>query len=254
MGGYETYRNSFKFVRIDRQDGIYEVAIHRDGGPALWEGNPGGIHDELGEAFRCIARDPEVRVMILTGTGDVFCTEADPAPTPEPMGPRWWDRIYREGKDLLMNLMDIEVPVVGAVNGDAFIHSELVVMSDIVIAAAGARFADKIHHGHGVPPADGVHVVWPMLLGPNRGRHFLLTGAELGAEEAQRLGVVAEVVPKGEVLARARAVARELAKKSHLTNRYSKITLTLEIKRRLLNDLGYGLALEGLAGLGLAGG
>jgi enoyl-CoA hydratase/carnithine racemase len=249
---FEDYKDRFGFVRIERQEGIYQVTIHRDGGPALWEGNPGGIHDELGQAFWQVSRDPDVRVMILTGAGDVFCTEADPTPTPETMGPRWWDRIYREGKDLLTNLLDIEVPVIGAVNGDAFIHSELVVISDIVIAAQGARFADKIHYRHGVPPADGVHVIWPMLLGPNRGRHFLLTGAELGAEEAQRLGVVAEVVPKDQVLARAWAVARELAQKSHLTLRYSKISLTLEIRRRLAGELGYGLALEGLAGLGLA--
>jgi enoyl-CoA hydratase/carnithine racemase len=246
---FEDYRNRFKHVRFERQEGILEVAIHRDGAAALWEGNPGGIHDELGEAFRLVARDPEVRVMILTGSGDAFCAQMDLTPTPETMDARWWERIQREGKDLLMNLLNIEVPIVGAVNGDALLHAELVVLSDIVIAAEGARFADKAHGGAGVVPGDGVHVVWPMLLGPNRARHFLLTGAEIEAAEAQRLGIVAEVLPAGQVRERAWAIARELAAKPALMLRYSKIALTLEIKRRLLSDLGYGLALEGLGAL-----
>jgi enoyl-CoA hydratase/carnithine racemase len=250
MSRFEDYKDRFKFVRFKRQDGILEIAIHRDGGAAVWEGHKNGIHDELGQAFWLVARDPEAKVVILTGTGDVFCATMDFTGMDEPFDARYWDRIYREGKDLIMNLMDIEVPVIGAVNGDAFIHSELVVLSDIVIAAEGARFADKAHAPNGVAPADGVHVVWPMLLGVNRARHFLLTGAEIDAQEALRLGFVAEVTPKDQVNARAWAVAGELAQKPALMLRYSRVAFTLEIKRRLLNDLGYGLALEGLANLG----
>src|SRR5258705_280740 len=79
--------------------------------------------------------------------------------------PDYWDRIYIEGKDLLMNLLDIPVPVIGAVNGPAFIHAELVTMSDIVIASDTAIFADLAHFPGGTVPSDGVHVWWEMLLG-----------------------------------------------------------------------------------------
>jgi enoyl-CoA hydratase/carnithine racemase len=247
MARFEEYKDRFKYVRLERQDGILELTIHRDGGSALWEGNRGGIHDEVGQAFQLIARDPDTKVVIITGAGDVFCTQMDPSRGDEPMDQMFWDRIYREGKDLLMNLLDIEVPVIGALNGDAFIHAELVALSDIVIAAEGARMADKAHAPNGVTPADGVHVIWPMLLGPNRGRHFLLTGAEIDAAEAQRLGVVAEVTPKAKVRERAWEIARELAQKPTLMLRYSRVAMTLDLKRRLLNDLGYGLALEALA-------
>lgn len=248
MARFEDYKDRFRYVRMERQDGILELTLHRDGGPALWEGNRDGIHDEVGQAFHLVGHDPETKVVIITGAGDVFCTQMDPTRGDgETMDQLFWDRIYREGKDLLMNLLDIEVPVIGAVNGDAFIHAELVALSDIVIAAEDARFADKAHAPNGVAPADGVHVIWPMLLGPNRGRHFLLTGAEIDAAEAQRLGVVAEVVPKARVRERAWEIARELAKKPRMMLRYSRVALTLELKRRLLNDLGYGLALETLA-------
>jgi len=249
MARFEDYKDRFKYVRLERQDGILEVTIHRDGGSALWEAGEGGIHDQLGEAFYLIGRDRETKVMILTGAGENFCEGMDHSGPRSPMGPDFWDRILKEGKDLLTNLLEIDVPIVGAVNGNAYIHAELVALSDIVIAAEDARFADKTHAIYGVTPSAGVHVVWPMLLGPNRGRHFLLTGAEIDAAEALRLGVVAEVVPKDQLRERAWAVARELAKKPQLMLRYTRVATTLELKRRLLSDLGYGLVLEGLAAM-----
>jgi enoyl-CoA hydratase/carnithine racemase len=249
MAKFDEYKNRYEHVRFERQDGILEIAIHRKGGSALWEGFEGGIHDQLGEAFYMAGRDRENKVVIITGTGDAFCETMDMGDGSQVGGmtPRFWDRITREGKDLLVNLMEIDCPVIGAVNGNAFIHAELLTLSDIVIAAEGAKFADKAHSPGGVPPTDGVHVVWPMLLGPNRARHFLLMGAEIDAAEAQRIGFVAEVVPKDKVRARAWEIARELAKKPTLMLRNSRIALTHHIKRRLQDDLGYGLTLEGMA-------
>ena len=243
---FDDYKGRFKYVRLERTDGILEVTIHRNGGVAIWEAGERGIHYELGEAFYFIGRDSETKVMIFTGAGDAFIERMDMSAGQAAMTSEFWFRMYKEGKDLLMNLLDIEVPIVGALNGNAFIHAELIALSDIIVAAEGAKLADKAHFVNGVPPADGVHVVWPMLLGPNRARHFLMTGAEIDAAEAQRLGIVAEVVPKIEVLKRARAIARDLAQKPPLMLRYSRAALTQDIKRRLLDDLGYGLALEGL--------
>jgi enoyl-CoA hydratase/carnithine racemase len=150
-------------------------------------------------------------------------------------------------------LLEIECPVIGAVNGPAFIHAEIPTMSDIVIASDRAAFADKAHAPGNVVPGDGVHVWWPMLLGPNRARHFLLTGAEISSEEALRLGFVAEVVPHGQVMDRARAIARELAAKNPQMLRFSRVAMTQHIKRRMLDDLGYGLMLEGMGILSLMG-
>lgn len=247
MARLEDYQNRFKHVRLVREDGILEVTIHRDRGPALWEAMPGGIHDQLGQAFYLIGRDPETKVVILTGAGDAFCAQMDPGGSGSSFDAGFWSRIIKEGKDLLTNLLDIDVPVIGAVNGDALLHAELAVLSDIVLAAEGARFADKAHAIHGVVPGDGVHVIWPMLLGPNRGRHFLLTGAEITAEQALELGVVAEVLPRDQLKARAWELARELAKKPRAMLSYTRLALTHELKRRLLNELSYGLTLEALA-------
>jgi enoyl-CoA hydratase/carnithine racemase len=94
-----------------------------------------------------------------------------------------------------------------------------------------------------------MHIIYPLLLGPNRGRYFLLTGQHIPARQAQELGLVNEVLPKDKVLSRAWELAEQLAQKPILTLRYARVALTLDLKRRLQDLLGYGLALEGLGSL-----
>ena len=96
-------------------------------------------------------------------------------------------------------------------------------------------------------PGDGMHVVYPMLIGMNRARYFLLTGQTLSAQEAKELGLVAEVLPPDKVLARAWELAEDLTQKPTLLLRYTRLMFTEYIKRRLQDLLGYGLAMEGLA-------
>lgn len=245
---YDQYRNRFQFIEFERDDGVIEIRIHNGGGSAKWSAHVGGLHDELGQAFHCVGQDPENRVVILTGTGDRFLTEVDYSNL-EPVTPEFWYRIYKEGKELLMYLLDIEAPVIAAVNGPAFIHAELLTMSDIVIAADTAAFADKAHSVNNVVPGDGVLIWWQMLLGPNRARHFLLTGDEIPVTEAKSLGFVAEVVPPEDVRDRSWQVARELAAKPHMMLRMTRNVFVQDIKRRMLDDHGHGLLLQGLASL-----
>jgi enoyl-CoA hydratase/carnithine racemase len=252
MADLSTYADRYDSIRLERRDGILQVTIHQDGGEAVMTASSTGLHHQLGDAFYQIGRDPENRVVILTGAGDAFLTRMEVGGD-QPLTTAEWDRIYKEGKDLLQNLLEIEVPVIGAANGPAFIHAELLTLSDIVIASERASFADKAHAPGGVVPSDGAHVWWPMLLGPNRGRHFLMTGCEISAQEAVTLGFVAEVVPHERTIERAWEVARELTAKPQLMLRYTRVALTQPIKRRMLEDLGYGLALEGLGILSLYG-
>jgi enoyl-CoA hydratase/carnithine racemase len=84
-----------------------------------------------------------------------------------------------------------------------------------------------------------------MLLGPNRGRYFLLTGQELDAAELLRLGVVNEVLPGADLLSRAWEIARGFAQRSDIALRYSRVVLTQEIRTALVAHLSHGLALEG---------
>ncbi len=246
MTALADYQNSFTRARLRREDGILEVSLGASPGESLvWDE---AAHRELPELFGAIAHDRGNRVMILTGSGDEFCVRGDGAGW-DVSTPAGWDKIYWEGKALLRSLLDIEIPVISVVNGPARIHAELAVLGDVVLAAESAVFQDAAHFPGGAVPGDGVHVVWPLLLGPNRGRAFLLTGAEISAAEALACGIVAEVLPSDRLLDRAWALARQLAQAPDLTLRYTRVVLTEPLRRALAADLGYGLALEGLAAI-----
>ena len=145
-----------------------------------------GVHAELPDAFLDIARDRENKVVIITGTGEEF---SGPAATPgttmfaKRPSVHTMDRIHWEGRHLLMNLLNIEVPVISAVNGPAWRHSEIPLLGDIVLASEDAYFQDLAHFPRGMVPGDGQHVLWPLLVGHNRARYMLLTGKRLGARD-----------------------------------------------------------------------
>ena len=98
----------------------------------------------------------------------------------------------------------------------------------------------------GLVPGDGMHIVYPLLLGVNRGRYFLLTGQRIEAAEAKTLGLVNEVMPQADLLPRAWKLAEQMSRQSDIVLRYSRVAMTLVIKRQIHDLLGYGLALEGL--------
>ncbi len=233
---------------VDRDAaGVLTLRLHSDGGICVWGAGP---HAELADLLGLVAQDREARVVVLTGTGEEFIR------LPEG-GPRWlsrgglapsgWDRVIREGNRLIHNLLDVEVPMVAAVNGPALVHCELALLCDVVIASPTAVFGDAAHFPGGLVPGDGMQVLWPMLLGPNRGRHLLLTGATLDAAEAKALGVVGEVV--ADPLARAREVAEGLARNNPALLRSTRAVLTRPLKRAMADDLHLGLALEAFTSL-----
>jgi enoyl-CoA hydratase/carnithine racemase len=251
MSRYDDYCDKYRNIAFERRGGVVQMRLHTNGGAHKWGSNEGSSHAQLSDAFSDLARDPDLRALILTATGDVFCTELDPQENSPVTGATTWGRLMREGRDLLLRLIDVEIPLIAAVNGPVHIHSELPVLADIVLAAETAEFADRVHFTYGVVPGDGVHVVWPMLLGPNRARQFLLTGRAIGALEAQALGVVAEVLPSALLQERAWALGKAFEQKPLVALRNTRLALTRRIRRELNEDLELGLALEGLGLLAL---
>lgn len=219
------------------------MRLHTGGDSLVWGAGP---HEELPRLFAEIGDDPDTTAVVVTGAGLDFCGRIEFGDAGR-ISPRVYAQLYREGRKLLSSLLDIDVPMIAAVNGPARHHAELAALCDIVLAAEHAVFQDAPHYGRGLVPGDGVHLVWPLLLGPNRGRYFLLTGQELDARAAQKLGVVAEVLPAGELLPRALTLAHQIVAQPPRTVRYTRQVLVHGLRRLLAEDLDLGIALQGLA-------
>ena len=247
----EAYHDSFPNARLTRSKaGVLEVVLHTDGSTLIFNGH---THEQFVDLFHTIGSDPENRVVILTGSGDAFMETISPDGF-DFFTPRGYDKIYREGKKVLMNILDIEVPLIAAINGPVRLHSEYVLLADIVLASPSTVFQDRPHFEFGIVPGDGVHLLWQEVIGTVRGRYFILTRQELGAQTAREWGAVNEIVPADKLLARAREIAEGLAKLPPLTTRYTRIALTQKLRRIVDEGIGYGLALEGISAADVARG
>ena len=248
MVTFKDYSMRYKNVKIKRDNGILEVALNTDGGPLIFDGY---VHEDLVGAFRDIGDDRENRVVILTGTGNEFCSQIRPDGF-DFSTPSGFDKILREGTKMLESILDIEVPMIAAVNGSALVHSEYILLCDIVISTEDSVYQDMPHPAFGIVPGDGTHIVWPEVIGEIRGRYFLLTGQKLSAKDAKEYGAINEIVPRKDLLPRAWELAQQLTRQNPLTLRYSRMALTQRFRRRLQEGLSYGLALEGISAMNLA--
>lgn len=249
MSRFDNYRNAYSNARLTRTpEGVLEVALHTDGGKLIFNGH---THEQFVDLFHDIGSDPDNRVVILTGSGDAFMDEITPDGF-DFFTPRGYDKIFREGKKVLMNLLDIEVPLIAALNGPVLLHSEYALLADIVLATPQTVFQDKPHFDFGIVPGDGVNLLWPEVVGSIRGRHFILTRQVLDAQTAKDWGVVNEIVPADQLLARAHEVAASIAALPPLTARYTRIALTQKLRRIVDEGAGYGLALEGISAADVA--
>jgi enoyl-CoA hydratase/carnithine racemase len=242
-------RDLFPNARLTRsQTGVLEVALHTDGGTLVFNGH---THEQFVDLFHAIGSDPDNRVVILTGSGDAFMESISPEGF-DFFTPQGFDKIFREGRKVLMNILDIEVPMIAAVNGPVRLHSEYILLADIVLATPATVFQDKPHFDFGIVPGDGVNLLWQEVIGTIRGRYFILTRQELDAETAKQWGAVNEIVPAGKLVARAREIAEDLVKLPPLTTRYTRIALTQKMRRIVDEGIGYGLASEGISAADVA--
>jgi enoyl-CoA hydratase/carnithine racemase len=227
MISFDDYRSSFPNARLTRSNtGVLEVTLHTDGSPLVFNGY---THEQFVDLFHAIGSDSENRVVILTGSGDVFM-ERITLDGFDFFSPRGYDKIYREGKKVLMNILDIEVPLIAAVNGPVRLHSEYILLADIVLAAPSVVFQDKPHFEFGIVSGDGVHLLWQEAIGTIRGRYFILTRQELDAETARQWGAVNEVVPADRLLPRAHEIAEQLAA-CHPGHELHPIAMTQKLRR-----------------------
>ena len=238
---FEDYCDRYERFRFEKTDDkVLLFQLHTDGGEFAWDW---AAHDGFGDACADIAGDRDISVVIFTGTGKTFMDSYGPAdptrrfPVTTDVGAERLDESGWAGRQRHLNMLDIQVPMIAAINGACSIHSELPIMCDIVLASEDAYLQDSAHFPRGVAPGDGVHTVWPHAIGLNRARYFLLTGQKLSAQRAMEYGAVNEVLPREELLDRAWELAHQLAMRPPLTLRLTRSILVQELKRAAVNDL-----------------
>jgi len=237
------YFTAYRSLRLSRDaQGVLVVEFHSKGGPFIMSAQ---AHTEFVDAFYRISQDRANKIVILTGAGGEFIVDVDWSSFGDASDPGVWSQVHDEGVQALENIANIRVPVIAAIEGRAHVHSDYALLASVIVAAEGATFQDVAHFAAGVAPGDGVFTTWSYRAGAGRAEAFLLNPQPLTARTAQEWGVVAEVVPNGKALSRARELADLYLKAPEVTRRNTRVHFIQPLKERIVREVGYGLSLEG---------
>jgi len=165
---FANYRN----LKLSRDDkGVLVAEFHSNGGPFIMDAQS---HTEFVDAFHRIGQDRANKIVIMTGAGGDFIGDVEWSSFGDVADPLVWSRIHDEGVQTLENIANIRVPVIAAVEGRAYIHSDYALLANVIVAAEGATFQDVGHFGVGVTPGDGIFTTWSYRAGAGRAEAFLL--------------------------------------------------------------------------------
>jgi enoyl-CoA hydratase/carnithine racemase len=237
---YFTAYHNLKLTRDDK--GVLVAEFHNNGGPFIMSAQ---AHTELVDAFYRISQDRANKIVILTGAGGEFITDVDWSSFGNAADPGVWSQVHDEGVQVLENIANIRVPVIAAIEGRAHVHSDYALLASVIVAGEGATFQDVAHFSQGVAPGDGIFTTWSYRAGAGRAEAFLLNPQPLTAQTAHEWGVIAEVVPNGMTLPRARELAKLYLRAPEVTRRNTRIHFIQPLKERIVREVGYGLSLEG---------
>ena len=239
----ENYLDTYRSLKLTRDaSGVLVAEFHTNGGPFIMSAQ---AHTEFIDAFYRIAQDRANKIVIMTGAGGEFITDVDWSSFGDVADPGVWSQVHDEGVQALENIANIRVPVIAAIEGRAHVHSDYALLASVIVAAEGATFQDVAHFSAGVAPGDGIFTTWSYRAGAGRAEAFLLNPQPLPAATAREWGVVAEVVPNGKALTRARELADLYLKAPEVTRRNTRIHFIQPLKERIVREVGYGLSLEG---------
>jgi len=239
------YFNAYRSLRLQRdKEGVLTAQFHTNGGPLNFTAKD---HTDFVDAFYRISQDRSNKIVILTGAGGQFIPAIDFSSFGNVADPAVWSVVHDEGTQILENIANIRVPVIAALEGQANVHSEYALMADVIVAGEGATFNDLPHFAGGIIPGDGIFTTWSYRAGPGRAEAFLLNPQPITARTAHEWGVVAEVVPDGTALTRARELASLYLRVPEVTRRNTRTHFIWPLKERIVREVGYGLSLEGAA-------
>jgi enoyl-CoA hydratase len=214
----------YQHLIFDRKPhGVLLITINR---PEVLNATNDRLHWELTQIWRTIDDDADTRVAVVTGAGRAFSAGGDLEMVENnARDPRRLARTVREASDIVYNMINLDKPIVSAINGVA-VGAGLVValLADVSIMAETARVTDG-HTKLGVVAGDHAAIVWPLLCGMAKAKYYLLTSDFIDGREAERIGLVSLCVPAERLMDRALEVADRLALGSQQALRWTKRSL-----------------------------
>ena len=240
--------SKYEHILFDIKDGVALLTINR---PDVYNATNFKLHNELSKVWLDLGSDDDVRVVVITGAGTAFSAGGDFDLIQESIGnAKVIAGTMEEARDIVHNMINLDKPVISAINGVA-VGAGLAValLADISIASDKARFTDG-HVRLGVAAGDHAAVIWPMLIGMAKAKYYLMTCEFLDGTEAERIGLVSQVVPHDELMDKAMDVARRLAVGSQQALRYTKRSLNQWLRQAEHTAFDYSLSLEMLGFFG----
>lgn len=192
-------------VRYEVAGGVATLTLNR---PAQRNAIDLQMRLEIGQCIEALRRDREVRALVITGAGGSFCAGGDlrGIQSAQLDGAGWRERM-KDAHAWVGALLALDRPVIAAVDGPAFgAGFSLALAADFVVASPRARFCLSFMK-LGLVPDFGALYTLPRIVGVQRAKELMLSAREVGADEAQRLGIVGEVADAAQVLPRAQAIA-----------------------------------------------
>jgi len=230
-------------VKVELDDGIALVTLDR---PERKNAINAAMHRGLELVFHELSYHPDVRVIVLTGAGDAFCSGGD---RKEYGGSSSTLENFRN-RDLPWSMVRCEAPILAAVNGPARgLGASIALLCDVCYMADTASIGD-VHTQWGLPAGDGGQVIWPLLVGPNIAKEHLMRGTAIDAQEAERIGLVNRTFPKARLLEETLTCARDIAARPPMGVRWTKLAVNKMLVNQLNLNLELGLAAEFLAAQG----
>jgi enoyl-CoA hydratase len=242
-------RYDFHHFRTElREPGILWVTLDR---PERRNAITPQMHSEFAPLFSRIADDRDVAVVVLTGAGEkAFSEGADFGGMQDNLDAGGYEDghpgLMVESANIVRAQLSIRQPIIAAVNGDAIgLGATLALFCDMVLMADHARIGDP-HVKAGIVAGDGGAILWPLLLGPHRGKEVLMLGDLMSADEAYRLGLANHLYPVASLADEVGEVAQRLASGPRVAIQFNKRLANTEIVDRVNRLLDASLAMEAI--------
>ncbi|MCH9045958.1 MAG: enoyl-CoA hydratase/isomerase family protein [SAR324 cluster bacterium] len=217
---YEQYEH----ILFERKEhGILLITLNR---PEKLNATNERLHWELTRVWLDVGDDPQTRVAVITGAGRAFSAGGDlEMVDKQTKNFQAVARSLREAGDVVYNLINLDKPVISAINGVA-VGAGLAValMADVSIMAEDARFTDG-HIRLGVGAGDHAAIIWPLLCGMAKAKYYLLTSDFIDGKEAERIGLVSLCTTREQLMPKAMEVATKLATGPQMAIRWTKRAL-----------------------------